>query len=92
MQIDLRLYVYFLAHRSRRLIGELMLQRLASSSTISNIFFSETTWPIRASQILRVASMVRGNESLFVTSWSLDQDGRHALIWSKPFKNLLWNQ
>ena len=31
----------------------------------------------------------RGNESLFKWSWSHDQDGRHAHIWLKPFKNLL---
>ena len=33
--------------------------------------------------------MGRGNESLFVGSGSLDQDGHHAHIWWKPFKNLL---
>ena len=52
--------VPFLAHLSQRLIGELIgypwsgVPRLSSSgirrrpSTISNIFFSETTWPIEA--------------------------------------------
>ena len=30
-----------------------------------------------------------GNESLFAGSGSCDQDGRHAHIWYKPFKNLL---
>ena len=33
-----------------------------------------------------------GNESLFAGSGSHDQDGRHAHIWYKPFKNLLQNQ
>ena len=34
-----------------------------------------------------------GNERLFAGSGSLDQDGCHAHIWLKPFKNLLlWNQ
>ena len=41
------------------------------------------------SQILCGASLGRGNESLFAASGSHDQDGRHAHIWSKPFKNLL---
>ena len=30
-----------------------------------------------------------GNESLFKRSWSHDQDGRHAHICQKTFKNLL---
>ena len=41
------------------------------------------------SQILCGASLGRGNEILFAASGSHDQDGRHAHIWSKPFKNLL---
>ena len=24
--------------------------------------------------------------------WSHDQDGRHAHVWSKSFKSLLWNR
>ena len=52
---------YFLAHLSQRLIGELIgypwsgVRRLSSSvvvrrrpSTISNVFSSETAWPIKA--------------------------------------------
>ena len=35
------------------------------------------------------ASMGQGNESLFGTSGSHDQDGRHAHVLKKPFKNLL---
>ena len=41
------------------------------------------------SQILCGASLGRGNDILFAPSGSHDQDGRHAHIWSKPFKNLL---
>ena len=46
----------------------------------SNIFFSETAWPIK-SQILCGASLGRGNEILFTASGSRDQDGCHAHIW-----------
>ena len=74
----------FLAHLSQRLIGELIVYpcsgvRPSSSSTISNIFFSENAYPIKAN--LCVASLGRGNESLFTASGSHDQDGRHAHIW-----------
>ena len=48
-------FCHFLAHLSRRLIGELIVypwsgvrRRRPSSSTISNIFFSETAWSIKA--------------------------------------------
>ena len=41
------------------------------------------------SQILCGASLGRGNDILFAASGSHDQDGRHAHIWYKPFKNLL---
>ena len=41
------------------------------------------------SQILFGVSLGRGNDILFASSGSHDQDGRHAHIWSKPFKNLL---
>ena len=44
------------------------------------------------SQILCGASLGRGNECLFAASGSYDQDGRHAHIWQKPFKNLLQNR
>ena len=43
-----------LAHLSQRLIGELIgyplsgVCSLRPSSTISNVFFSETVWPIKA--------------------------------------------
>ena len=50
------LWYMLLAHLSRRLIGELivipMVRRLSASSVrrpqCSNIFFSETAWPIKA--------------------------------------------
>ena len=32
---------------------------------------------------------VQGNEKLMTWCWSCDQDGCHAHIWYKPFKNLL---
>ena len=34
--------------------------------------------------------MGRVDESLITKSMSHDQDGRHAHIWYKPFKNLLF--
>ena len=57
---DSRIFCCFLAHLSQRLIGELIVyscsgvrpsvvhRRRTSSSTISNIFFSETAGPIKA--------------------------------------------
>ena len=53
--------------------------RRRPSLTISN-FFSETTWRIKAKFYLE-PPWVGGNESLFATSESHDQDGRHAHIW-----------
>ena len=47
-------YVHFLAHLSRRLIGELIVypwsgvRRPSVCPQCSNIFFSETAWPIKA--------------------------------------------
>ena len=40
-------------------------------------------------QILYVCFEVQGNENLMTWCWSHDQDGWHAHIWLKPFKNLL---
>ena len=88
----------FLAHLSRRLIGELigyswsavrpsvrrpftMLKDLLLQNRLAN-----------QSQILCGASLGRGNDILFAASGSHDQDGSHAHIWSKPFKNLLQNR
>ena len=74
----------FLAHLSRRLIGELIVYPWSgvrpSSFTISNIFFSEIAWPIKAKFYME-PHWVGGNESLLTASWSHDQDGRHAHIW-----------
>ena len=57
--IFVQIKLHVLAHLRRRLIGELIVYpfsvrlsvvvcRLTSSSTISNIFSSETAWPIKA--------------------------------------------
>ena len=62
LEIFLGVFVYFLAHLSRRLIGELIVypwsgvrrrRRRRPSSVVrrpqcSDIFFSETAWPIEA--------------------------------------------
>ena len=39
-------------------------------------------------QILYESFEVQGNENLMTWCWSHDQDGHHAHIWYKPFKNL----
>ena len=45
------------------------------------------------SQILYVRFQVQENENLLTWCWSHDQDGCHAHIWKKTFKNLLlWNR
>ena len=85
----------FLAHLSQRLIGELIGYswsgvRPSASSVVNN--FKRLLLQNRLadqSQILCGASLGRGNEILFSASGSHDQDGRHAHIWSEPFKNLL---
>ena len=88
--------VRFLAHLSRRLIGELIVyqwsgvrrRRPSASVHIFKHLLLQNRMTDQ-SQILCGASLGRGNESLFAASGSHDQDGRHAHIWSKPFKNLL---
>ena len=90
-----------LAHLSRRLIGELIVYQWSgvrpssvrpsirpSSSTMLKDLLLRNRWSDQ-SQILCGASLGRGNDILFVASGSHDQDGRHAHIWYKPFKNLL---
>ena len=53
----------------------------------SNIFFSETTWPIKAKFCMELPWAGGGEDnSLFATFGSNEQDGRHAHIWLKPFK------
>ena len=94
----------FLAHLSQRLIGELIgyswsgVRPSASSvrpssvrpSVVNNFkrLLLRNRWADQ-SKILCGASLGRGNEILFAASGSHDQDGHHAHIWSKPFKNLL---
>ena len=83
-----------LAHLSRRLIGEFIgylwsgIHPSVVRSQCSKIFFSKNRLA-NQSQILCGVSLGRGNDILFAASGSHDQDGRHAHIWSKPFKNLL---
>ena len=85
----------FLAHLSRRLMGELMVyqwsgvrrpsvvgvvRRRPSSSTMLKHLLLRNRLDDQ-SQILCGASLGRGNEILFAASGSHDQDGRHAHIW-----------
>ena len=91
-------FLNLLAHLSQRLIGELIGYswsgvRPSSSvrpSVVNNFkrLLLRNRWADQ-SQILCGASLGRGNEILFAAFGSHDQDGRHAHIWSKPFKNLL---
>ena len=90
----------FLAHLSQRLMGELIgyswsgvrpssvVRRRPSVVNNFKRLLLRNCWADQ-SQILCGASLGRGNEILFAESGSHDQDGRHAHIWSKPFKNLL---
>ena len=87
----------FLAHLSRRLIGELKVYPCSvvrcpsvvrpSSVGVHN-FKRLLLWNRLAdqSQILCGASLGRGNESLFAEPGSHDQDGRHAYIWVKTLQ------
>ena len=90
--------VKFLAHLSLRLIGERIVYSCSSvrpSYVVVVHNFKHLLLRNRLayqSQILCEASLGRGNESLFAASGSHDQDGRHAHIWEKPFKNLLQNR
>ena len=81
----------FLAHLSRRLIGELIVYPWSgvrrpsvcpssTSSTMLKHFLLRNRLAYQ-SQILCGASLGRGNESLFAASGSFDQDGRHTHIW-----------
>ena len=90
-------FFLFLAHLSRRLIGELIVypwSGVLPSSVRRRLFTMLKHLLLRnhwadQSQILCGASLGRGNDILFAASGSHNQDGRHAHIWSKPFKNLL---
>ena len=75
----------FLAHLSRRLIGELIVypwsvvrRRRPSSTMLKHLL--RNRWADQ-SQILCGASLGRGNDILFAASVSHDQDGSHAHIW-----------
>ena len=74
----------FLAHLSRRLIGELIVYPWSvvrpSPSTMLKHRLLRNPLPDQ-SKILCGASLGRGNESLFAASGSHEQDGRHAHIW-----------
>ena len=78
----------FLAHLSRRLIGELIVYPWSgvcpsvvrpSSTMLKHLVLRNHL--LDQSQILCGASLGRGNEILFVASGSCDQDGHHAYIW-----------
>ena len=77
----------FLAHLSRRLIGELIVYpwsgvrrpSVRRRPQCSNIFFSETAQPIKAKFYVE-PPWVGGTKFLFAASGSHDQDGRHAHI------------
>ena len=83
-----------LAHPSRRLIGELIVYQwsvIRRPSSVrrrrpqcSNIFFSETAWPIKAK--FYVETHWVGGTILFAASGSHDQDGRLAHIWLKTLQ------
>ena len=72
----------WLAHLSRRLMGELIVYQSLRRLFV-NIFKYLLLWNHLANQtqISYGDSLGRGNESLFKWSWSHDQDGRHAHIW-----------
>ena len=75
----------FLAHLSRRLIGELIVYQWSSirPSVVRPFTMLKhlRNRLVNQSQILYRASLGRENKSLFAASWSHDQDGRHAHIW-----------
>ena len=84
----------FLAHLSRRLIGELIVYQWSgvhrsrpSSTMLKHLLLTNRL--ADQSQILCGASLGRGSKNFFAASGSHDQDGRHAHIWYKHFKNLL---
>ena len=79
---------------SQRLIGELIGYpwsgvRPSSFTMLKNLLRNRFA---NQSQILCGASLGRGNNILFAASGSHDQDGHHAHIWEKPFKNLVGTQ
>ena len=83
------IYTAFLAHLSRRLIGELIVYPWSgvcphrphrpSSTMLKHLLLRNHL--ADQSQILCGDFLGRGNESLFAASGSHDQDGRHAHTW-----------
>ena len=73
----------FLAHLSRRLIGELIVYQWSGvrplSTMLKHLLLRNRL--ANQSQILCAASLDRWNESLFKASRSHDQDGHHIHIW-----------
>ena len=80
----------FLAHLSRRLIGELIVYQWSGvrrrrpsvrrpSTMLKHLLLTNRL--ADQNQILCGASLGRGNKILFAASGSHDQDGRHAHIW-----------
>ena len=92
-QIKNQFSVLFLAHLSRRLIGELIVYQWSGvrrrrrpssvvrrpSTMLKHLLL--TSRLADQNQILCGASLGRGNEILFAASGSHDEDGRHAHIW-----------
>ena len=91
---DPTVWIILLAHLSRRLIGELIGYSWSGVRPSSVVVRPSSTMLkdllrnrfANQSQILCGASLGRENDILFAESGSHDQDGRHAHIWSKPFK------
>ena len=76
----------FLAHLSRRLIGELIVYPCSGVLHRPSVVHNVQTFLLQnrlanQSQLLCGASLGRGNESLFAASGSHEQDGSHAHIW-----------
>ena len=73
----------YLAHLSRRLIGELIVYPWSGVRRLSTMLRHLLLRNRLAdqSQILCGASLGRGNKILLAASGSHDQDGRHAHIW-----------
>ena len=78
-----RSFYMFLAHLSRRLIGELIVYQWLRHPSSVNIFkhLLLGNYGANWTQISYGDSLGWGNKSLFKWSWSHDQDGRHAHIW-----------
>ena len=85
-----------LAHLSRRLICKLIVYPWSGvrpsvvvrlSTMLKHLLLRNRLGD--QSQVLCGASLGRGNQIFYAASGSHDQDGRHAHICLKPFKNLL---